>query len=83
MCYLSALFKHETGKSFIDYVHEARLEEACKLFPDTSLSLKEIAFAVGYVDANYFSKVFSRVKGETATEYREKISRKSFKDAGK
>jgi two-component system response regulator YesN len=73
MSYLSTLFKQETGINFIEYVHQVRLTQACRLFTDTSLSLKEIAFAVGYQDANHFSKVFSRVMGETATEYRERL----------
>jgi len=75
MSYLSTLFKQETGVNFIEYIHQIRLKHAYSLFPDTSLSLKEIAFAVGYQDANHFSRVFSRIMGETATEYRERLLR--------
>ncbi|MCX7037869.1 MAG: helix-turn-helix domain-containing protein [Spirochaetes bacterium] len=73
MSYLSTLFKQETGTNFIDYIHLLRLKQACALFLDQALSLKEIAFAVGYRDANHFSKVFSRMMGETATAHRERL----------
>ncbi len=75
MSYLSTLFKQELGIGFVEYVHQVRLKEACRLLADRNLSMKEIAFAVGYQDANHFSKIFSRTMGETATAYRERLFR--------
>lgn len=73
MSYLSSLFKQETGTNFVDYLHRVRLEQARALFSDPNLSLKEIAFAVGYQDAAHFSKVFSRMMGETASACRTRM----------
>jgi two-component system response regulator YesN len=35
------------------------------------MSVKEVAFAVGYQDPNYFSKSFKRITGMLPTEFRE------------
>lgn len=75
MSYLCTIFKQETGTNFTDYVHRVRLRHACELFADRSLSLKEISFAVGYQSADHFSRVFSRIMGDTASAYREKLAR--------
>jgi two-component system, response regulator YesN len=77
MSYLCTLFKQETGTNFTDYVHRVRLHHACELFSDRGLSLKEIAFAVGYQSADHFSRVFSHIMGDTATVYRDRLLRQA------
>ena len=37
---------------------------------DPRLSLKDIGAAAGYSDANYFTRVFKRLTGQTPSEYR-------------
>ena len=34
--------------------------------------MKNVAYAVGFTDENYFCRVFKNVKGITATKYRKK-----------
>ncbi|MFP4638170.1 MAG: helix-turn-helix domain-containing protein [Spirochaetaceae bacterium] len=71
--YLSRAFKRHVGLSFVDYVHAVRVHRAKELLRDTNLSVKEISAAVGYGDANYFSRVFKQQARLTPSEYRNEI----------
>ncbi|GHV20386.1 DNA-binding response regulator [Spirochaetia bacterium] len=61
--YLSRLFSEYLKTNFVDYVTELRIGQAEKLIRESSMNIKEIAFAVGYQDPNYFSKIFKKVTG--------------------
>jgi len=69
--YLSRIFKETTGSNFIDYLTGLRIEKAKELLSTTQYSMKEICQMSGYVDPNYFSKLFKKIVGVTPTEYRE------------
>lgn len=69
--YLSRIFKEATGENFIDYLTGLRIEKAKELLSTTQYSMKEICSMAGYVDPNYFSKIFKKNVGVTPTEYRE------------
>lgn len=68
--YLSQLFKKEMNIKFIDYITKIRLEKAIELLKDTSLTVNEIAEAVGYKDARYFREIFVKHMGKTPSQYR-------------
>lgn len=68
--YLSCLFSNEVGMSIQMFLQRMRVEEACKLLVGTSLSVTEIAAAVGYQDARHFSKLFVRYQTVSPKEYR-------------
>ncbi|MDR2900401.1 MAG: response regulator [Treponema sp.] len=61
--YLSRLFSEYIQCTFIDYVTALRIEEAEKLIREARMNIKEVAFAVGFQDANYFSKIFRKITG--------------------
>jgi two-component system response regulator YesN len=67
--YLSRLFSEHCKTSFIDYVTELRIENAEKLLRESRMNIKEIAWAVGYQDPNYFSKIFRKFTGLSPTAY--------------
>jgi two-component system response regulator YesN len=67
--YLSRLFSEYFKIGFIDYITERRIEKAEKLIRGSRMNMKEIAFAVGYQDPNYFSKIFKKVMGMLPTQY--------------
>ncbi len=54
-----------------DFVQAARIKHACQLLRTTDMPTKEIAYACGFSDPNYFSKCFKTNTGFTPTEYRE------------
>ena len=68
--YFSTLFKQEVGTNFSDYLIGFRVEKAKDLLKNTSLPLVEISEQVGYRDAKYFSKMFSKIVGINPKEYR-------------
>jgi two-component system response regulator YesN len=70
--YLSKTFKQRYGKNFIDFVTELRIEQAKKLLETTNKSVKEITYEVGYNSQTYFCKVFKKVVGISASEYKQK-----------
>jgi two-component system response regulator YesN len=67
--YLSRLFSEHLKTNFIDYVTELRIENAEKLLQESKMNIKEIAFAAGYQDPNYFSKLFRKITGMSPTVY--------------
>lgn len=68
--YLSELFKRQTGKSFVQYKNELRLEKAKTLLTETDCAICDIAEQCGFSDAAYFSAMFKQVNGVTAQQYR-------------
>lgn len=71
--YFSRLYKDETGVNFIQRLIEIRIEEAKRLLIESDLSLKDVSLKVGYPDPNYLSKLFKKMTGFTATEYKEQF----------
>ncbi|MDP3448035.1 MAG: AraC family transcriptional regulator, partial [Eubacteriales bacterium] len=68
--YFSAMFSQEIGQTFIEYLTGKRIGEAKRMLRHTDMRSSEIAFAVGFRDAHYFSFVFKKVSGCTPSEYR-------------
>lgn len=68
--YLGRIFMEQTGVKLVDYIARQRLDKACELLLNTKKSVKEVAEAVGYADANYFTKVFQRKMQMKPLEYR-------------
>ena len=52
------------------YLNKIRLEKAKQMIRDTNMTITEIAYAVGYVDTRYFSKLFIKTVGIQPVEYR-------------
>lgn len=69
--YFCKLFKQNTDKTFSQYVNELRIEKSKELLQGTSLSILDIALAVGYNNANYFHKAFKERLGITPYKYRQ------------
>lgn len=70
--YISRKFKEETHQTFSDYKVKLRMEQAKKLLSGTSLGVAQVAYKIGYENAESFMKMFKKVVGCTPTEYRQK-----------
>ncbi len=68
--YFSSLFKNEMGISFIGYINQVRIDYACHLLTESTLSIIDIALEIGFDDQSYFTKVFKKQRGVTPKEYR-------------
>lgn len=68
--YFSTVFKKETGKTFIGYLTDYRMEQAEELLLTTNDRTYIIAEKVGYADPNYFSYAFKKKYGTSPSKYR-------------
>lgn len=68
--HLSKLLNRHTGQSFSELVNSIRIEEAKKLLTDPSLRIGDVAEQVGFLDMAHFSRVFKKITGMSANEYR-------------
>lgn len=68
--YFSAVFREETGQTFVEFLTEVRMERAKELLMCSNLRTAEIGYEVGYRDAHYFSYLFKKVVGCSPKEYK-------------
>ncbi len=68
--YFSTVFKKETGKTFVGYLTDYRMEKAEKMLVETDEKTYIIAQRVGYSDPNYFSYVFKKQFGVSPSKYK-------------
>ena len=64
------IFKEYTGFAPAQYIQEVRINMAKEMLTNTSRSIKEIAFDLGYENKDYFFTVFKKVVGTTPANYR-------------
>jgi AraC-like DNA-binding protein len=70
----SSLFKCATGYAPIEFFIRLRMQRACELLRETTLSIKEVATLLGYSDQFYFSRIFKSVNGVAPSYYRLQIA---------
>jgi len=63
-------FKKSTKKTYIDFLNEVRIGNACKLLMDTQKSIEEICYESGFNTLTNFNKQFIKVKKITPSKYR-------------
>lgn len=68
--HFSALFRAATGGGVVEYVKRLRMARARELLITSSRDIADVAAAVGYTDAFYFSRQFRTVHGCSPSEYR-------------
>jgi two-component system response regulator YesN len=68
--YFSSLLTKRLGISFRQLLTSLRIKEAQRLLLDTKLSVQEVAEKTGFVNANYFSKIFKEKTGTTPRSFR-------------
>ena len=64
------IFREYTGFAPSQYIQEVRINMAKEVLTNTSKSIKEIAFELGYENKDYFFTVFRKVTGMTPVNYR-------------
>lgn len=65
------------GVTPADFLREARIKRAAELLSKTQKSTADIAYACGFSDPKYFSKLFKASVGASPKEYRTNIASKS------
>jgi two-component system response regulator YesN len=64
------LFHHETGVTFLEYLHYFRICRAKALLADRYLRITEVAYTVGFSDLSHFDRTFRKMVGRSPREYR-------------
>jgi len=72
--YFGDLIKKETGKSAHEFIQLKLIDVAKERIFDTSKSLSEIAYALGFKYPQHFSRLFKQQVGMTPQEYRNSAS---------
>jgi two-component system response regulator YesN len=71
--YFGVLIKQYTGKSFVNYVNQIRIEKSLEYLRNTDRKIYEIADEVGFASLPYFNRVFKQVAAQTPNEYRKSL----------
>ena len=70
-CTFQYKFKNLTGCSTTEYILRKRIAMAQTLLrKDLEMPVGEVAYACGYLDSNYFTRIFRKITGMTPREYR-------------
>jgi AraC-like DNA-binding protein len=68
--YFSSVFKEVVGMRLQDYLFQARINKAKDLLSDINLTIKQVAYKVGFRDPDHFSRTFKKKTGITPTNWR-------------
>ena len=63
-------FKQRTRKSFIVFLNELRVNQACKLLLEKDVSVLEVALMAGFNNLSHFNRKFKAIAGVTPTDFR-------------
>lgn len=67
--YVCQILKSKSNKTFIQYLNEYRINNACELL-DKDIKIKDIAAQMGFSSSKYFIKIFKELKGITPGRYK-------------
>ncbi|MBI3991449.1 MAG: helix-turn-helix transcriptional regulator [Candidatus Omnitrophica bacterium] len=72
--YFCKVFKDTSGMTPMEYVTNYRVQKACDLLSNTTKSVTEICFDVGFHSSSYFTKIFKEIIKITPKDYRRNIA---------
>lgn len=71
-------FKKHTQKTFVNFLNEVRINEACKRFMELDFdSIAAIAYQTGFNNVVTFNRVFKNITGKSPREYIKEYHKKS------
>lgn len=68
--YISTIFRANLNTSPINYLIHLRIEKACELLRMSNSKIYEVAYAVGYDNPLYFSRLFKKHMNMSPKEYK-------------
>lgn len=72
----SRFFRQKTGRTFVDYLNDVRIGEACRLLIEKdALGVTEICYACGFGNVSNFNRHFRLRHGTGPREYRRRYLR--------
>jgi AraC family L-rhamnose operon regulatory protein RhaS len=64
------LFKEETGRGWLAYVHERAIDHAARLLAESEAPIAAVAFECGFSDLSTFYRRFKSLRGVSPGEWR-------------
>lgn len=71
--HFSRVFSRQMGMPFVKYCNVVKVSRAKTLLASTDLTIKEIAYQVGFESAAYFGRVFRQLEGQTPSAFRKSL----------
>ena len=71
--YAGTAFKSKYLMTINEYIFIKRMDKACEEIKNTKQTVAAVSKLVGYMDVQYFTKLFKKYTGISPTAYREKI----------
>ena len=72
--HFSRIFRLKTGFTFKNYINSKRIQRAKYLMENEDMNITEAAFAVGYNDLSYFSRLFLKREGLPPSKYKSLVN---------
>ena len=69
-CYLSRMFRKETGISIVNYIQKERIEAACNMLVYSEYTASQIGEYLCFSNQSYFIRIFKKFTGTTPAKYR-------------
>jgi len=73
--YLSSTLRHATGQNARQHIHNKIIDRAKEKLSNTTLSVSEVAYALGFEHSQSFSKLFKQKTNQTPLEFRKRFYR--------
>lgn len=67
--YFRALFKQQTGETALQFHNRLKITKACDLLRSGTCNVTEAAYAMGFGDVYYFSRLFKKTTGRSPSQY--------------
>ncbi len=69
--YFSHIFRRETGKNYVEFLNEIRMEEVLKELKSTDYKVAVVAENHGFHNLEYFSRFFKKCMGTSPAKWRQ------------
>ncbi len=63
-------FKEKTKKTYVQFLTEVRIGQACKLLIDDDMHAAEVGYVCGYNNISHFNHQFKIIKNKSPLEFK-------------
>lgn len=66
-------FKLHTGKTYINFLNEVRVSNACQSLIQKELSIQQVSYQTGFTNISNFNRIFKKLTGKTPLTFRKQL----------
>ncbi len=71
----SRFFRDKTKKTYIQFLMEVRIGNACRLLIEEDMSITEVSYSCGYNSISHFNHQFKAIKQKSPYEYKQEFNK--------